>query len=273
MNMHLLKSSLMAKFAVAAPLALATVAAVSTDALAVTLKVTIESLAPIEGTFLTPTWVGFHDGTFDLYDRDVSLDGFGGMEELVEDGDNGPLSARFASEQASGVDGTIFGSDILPIAPGDVTSALFDVDPSNQYFSYAAMVLPSNDAFIANGNPLAFEIFDDMGNFVGTDFIVAGSQVLDGGTEVNDEAEFSTAFLGQTVPNSGTPEGGVVTEHPGFIDGGRILAAFPNGDFTADGYQVARITVEKVPEPATVMGLLALGGSMLAMGRRRKVGA
>jgi hypothetical protein len=34
----------------------------------VTVTVTIEDLAPTNGTNQTPQWVGFHDGTFDLYD-------------------------------------------------------------------------------------------------------------------------------------------------------------------------------------------------------------
>lgn len=34
------------------------------------------------------------------------------------------------------------------------------------------MILPSNDAFIGNGNPVAFEIFDDNGGFLGEDFLL-----------------------------------------------------------------------------------------------------
>ncbi|NEN88240.1 MAG: hypothetical protein F6K48_04645 [Okeania sp. SIO3H1] len=43
---------------------------------------------------------------------------------------------------------------------------------SSRYFSYGAMGLPSNDAFIANENPLGIRIFDEDGNFLGADFIV-----------------------------------------------------------------------------------------------------
>jgi len=129
-----------------------------------------------------------------------------------------------------------------------MASFTFTVDrslASSRYFNYASMILPSNDAFIANGNPLAHEIFDADGNFFGADFVISGDEVLDAGTEINDEAEESTAFFGQSAPNTGETEDGVVESHPGFESDGRILSAddFAGTDFTAEGYDLARITV------------------------------
>lgn len=152
-----------------------------------------------------------------------------------------------------------------------MTSMTFSLNgllASSRYFSYATMIIPSNDAFIANGNPMAHRIFDDAGNFLGADFIVLGSSVLDAGTEVNDELPMNTAFFGQMAPNTGTPQGGVVAIHPGFLapgTGGNILAdpMFANADFKASGYQVARITVtEAIPEPGT---WTLFGGGALAL--------
>lgn len=34
--------------------------------------VNIENLAPQQGTFLTPVWVGFHNGNFDIYDQKLN---------------------------------------------------------------------------------------------------------------------------------------------------------------------------------------------------------
>ncbi len=230
--------------------------------------VTIENLAPEAGTFLTPFWVGFHDGDFDVYDRGRPISP--GLERLVEDGDTSFFSEEFLISGDGSVDGTLVGPDGIggPIDPGEVTTATFTLDSNadnSRFFSYASMVIPSNDAFVANGNEGAFQIFDDEGNFIGADFIITGSQVLDGGSEVNDELATTTAFFGQTEPDTGEAENGVVTSHPGFIEGGRILsedgstegapAAFNNADFTTDGYQVARVTVslgersEEVPAP------------------------
>ena len=241
---------------------------------ALSVQVTIQNLSPAQGIFLTPVWVGFHDGGFDLYDRNVPLNpGFPGMESLVEDGDTGPLSTRFAGDPSGVVDGTILGlggSAPGPIDPGETISQTFLLDntaSTSQYFSYASMVIPSNDAFIANGNPLAHQIFDGSGNFLGADFIVSGADILDAGTEENDELPANTAFLGQANPNTGTDQNGTVQTHPGFLPGGNILTAFPNGDFTTPGFQVARITVsapgtDPIPEPSTI---ILFGSGLMGM--------
>ncbi len=243
----------------------------SATAAPVTLKVAIESLTPENGTFLTPVWVGFHDGTFDLYDIGSPAATF--LERLAEDGNNGPLSTAFAASGAGVVDGTIPGPGGA-IGPGEKATMLFTVDDSqasSRYFSYAAMVVPSNDAFISNDNPLAVEIFDADGNFLGADFIVLGSAVRDAGTEVNDEIPMNTALFGQTTPNTGVDENGVVHVHPGFLPpgSGGILdsAMFANADFTASGYQVARVTVRVIPAPSA-LALLAGGIVTLTLGRR-----
>ncbi|MEM9162398.1 MAG: spondin domain-containing protein [Cyanobacteria bacterium P01_F01_bin.4] len=287
-NYSKISRRLVQRVAIAATLAIGTTAVLTANAMAATLRITVDNLAPTNGNFLTPVWFGLHDGSFDIYDRDVSLDDFPGTEALVEDGNNEPLAARFSDTVPDGVQGNLFGPNIPPVGPGESSSLTVDVDAANQYFSYASMVIPSNDAFIANGNPLAHQIFDDAGNFIGADFLVLGSEVLDGGTEVNDELAFSTAFLGQATPDTGVDENGVVTLHEGFEPGGRILSTtsseglglnFTGADFTADGYQVARFRVElvedgeSVPEPGMVIGLLTLGGVFLAKRQRQQAEA
>jgi hypothetical protein len=73
------------------------------------ITVTIENLAPENGTFITPTWVGFHNGEFDIYDhnRPASL----GLESLAEDGDTVGVSAEFINSGSGTVDGTLVGID------------------------------------------------------------------------------------------------------------------------------------------------------------------
>ena len=224
--------------------------------------VTIENLAPENGTFITPVWVGFHNGEFDTYDRGRPASA--GLESLAEDGATEGISAEFLASGDGTIDGTLPGSEGAdgPIDPGEVVSQTFTLDsedPNSRFLNYASMILPSNDAFIANGDPTAIPIFDESGNFIGADFIIYGDSVLDAGTEVNDEAVESTAFFGQTEPNTGETEGGVVESHPGFIEGGRILsedgsdedafAAFTDADFTEPGYEIARISVRNTDEP------------------------
>jgi hypothetical protein len=254
---------------IAALIAVGSTLTLASNAIAATLKVTVENIAPQDGVVITPLWVGFHNGTFDIFDLEESAST--ATERLAEDGDTVPIASDFLASGAGIVEGTLRGVGISPtsppvIPPGTTATGTFTLDeslPSSRYFSYGSMIVPSNDAFIANENPLAFRIFDDAGNFLGADFIVTGERIWDSGTEVNDEIAENTALLGQTVPNTGTPENRVVTQHPGFIQNGNILTAFTNADFTAPGYQVARIRVERVPEPTTTTGLIVLAGVAL----------
>jgi hypothetical protein len=57
----------------------------------------------------------------------------------------------------------------------------------NACFSYLAIVIPSNDAFIGNADPQAHRLFDAYGTFLGAYFTIYGSDVPDAGPEVNDE--------------------------------------------------------------------------------------
>lgn len=285
------------KSIISAALAAAT-CAVASSALALPVTVTVENLSAPNGLFLTPVWVGFHNGSFDLYDRDVAVGAGGlppGLEALVEDGNTVPISDDFAASAAAmagGVDSTIDDPSGVagPIDPGHSVSADFDIDPAAQgFFSYALMVVPSSDAFIANGNPLAFPLFDAMGNFTAVEFFVLGADVLDAGTEVNTEIPADTAFLGQTVPNTGPDENGVVTSHPGFngsqgnpggmpvniLGGTNAAGGFIDpvaADFTQPDYQLARITVTAVTASIPVppaLALLGLGLAGFALRRRR----
>lgn len=235
------------------------------------IHVTITNLAPANGTFLTPVWAGFHNGTFDLYDSGTPASF--ALERIAEDGDTTQLMTDFMVSGAGGAQGTIGGG---PISPGGSVSMNFTLDgmsAESQYFSYASMVVPSNDAFIANGNPLAFQIFSAGGTFLGVDFTVLGSMVNDAGTEVNNEIPMNTALFGQVTPNTGVDQNGVVMTHPGFLpigsDGILDAAMFAGADFKAPGYQVARIQVELVPEPSTI--LLSMAGlTAIALTIRRR---
>lgn len=253
-------------------LATIAVATITSTAFAQTdVTVTIENLAPTNGTNLTPFWVGVHDGGFDLFNPGEAASG--GLEALAEDGNSGPLQDMFMMSGA-GAAQTVIASDsgIPPFAPGESGAWTVSLDGNNaasRYLSFAAMVLPSNDAFVGNGNPEMLEIFDSNGEFVGGEYIIMGNMVWDAGTEVNDELPMNTAFFGQMMPDTGVDENGVVALHPGFNAPGTggILddPMFANADFTQDGYQIARITI--VPEPTSLAALTLLGA--LGLVRRR----
>ena len=219
----------------------------------VRVRVTIENLAPSSGTFLTPVWVGFHNGAFDSYDGGAPVNGPNALvpndavERLAEDGSTGPLSQEFLALGAGVVDATLPGP-MGPISPGQLAGGSFllrSTEAQDRYFSYASMIIPSNDAFIANGSGFAHPMFDAQGNFVAQDFFIAGDEINDAGTEVNDELPANTAFFGQMAPNTGVDENGVVFDHLGFnaLGMGGILDdfRFAGADFTQPGYPIARV--------------------------------
>ncbi len=250
--------------------AIAVAAITSANAAPYRVQVSIENLSPNAGTFQTPHWVGFHDGQFDLYNGGTPADFLPvpndprrSIERLAEDGNNGPLAETFAEIAPDGVDGTIVGPN-GPIAPGDVAVGNFIIDsedPAQSYFSYASMILPSNDFWYANGNPRAHRVFDDAGNFVAESFFVTNLDILDAGTEVNTEAPEDTAFFGQQAPDTGIDENGVILDfgdESGLVafrlptnpdNPGNILASprFRMADFVAEGYPLTKISFASAP--------------------------
>ena len=80
--------------------------------------VTVENSAPERGALLTPVWVGTHDGSFDIYDRNVPL-GSGALvsresvERLAEDGNTAPISAEFSGAGAGTAQATLVGNAAL----------------------------------------------------------------------------------------------------------------------------------------------------------------
>ena len=156
------------KFIVPAILA----AAMAMPAAATTLRITITNDQANNGFALTPVYTAFHNGDFDSYDPGVAATP--GLEALAEVGNFGPIrDERIAATTGNGnpSTGAVFSSFTpdggrRPLFGGE--SATVDVDITNiatqRYFSFLSMVIPTNDLFVGNGNPFAFELFDAMGD-------------------------------------------------------------------------------------------------------------
>jgi hypothetical protein len=253
---------------------LMTTSSVQADHHVVNVVVKVESLVPENGVYFSPVWVGFHDGSYDLFDLGslASL----GVERIAEDGANVNLTEDMdAATGGTGVTGVITspgGFDKLPLFdPGETSMAEFTLNPLyNRYFTYAAMVVPSNDAFIGNHNPWAVELFDAAGNFKGKKIItIIGSQVWDAGTELNTEMD--AAFINQTAPNTGVTTMSPILPHPGFLGsygnpgsnpiilGGMNAAgkiSDPAGaDFTLPYAVIARITIQLASDTDEMMAM------------------
>lgn len=259
---------------------LAAVTVLHSNASATQISVTVENLTPPGGLYFTPVWIGFHDGSFDSFDAGAPASA--AMEALAEGGDVNGLQGEF-SAIADGQQGVVTAPAGFPAAPvfdpGDSGSLTLDLNPlTNRYFSFASMIIPSNDAFIGNNDPLAYEVFNATGVFTGPlDILVLGTEIWDAGTEEN--TEFGAAFL--AIGGDSTDESGVIGLHPGFNMPGNILGGLTAagttidevlGDFTQSGYQLARISINQIPEPQFV-AIFGLGlGLMTVVGGRRKQG-
>ncbi len=241
------------------------------------LRITVTNTSPEGGTFLTPFWFGLHNGTFDL--GDVGDAASPGLEALAEDGSFDAIATELTGADAGAVGGAVFGN-AGPIATSEVATTLLDVDGmSLPYISLAAMLLPSNDAFI--GTLEAVELYGEDGDFIGpVTLTFDGTDVYDAGTEVNTELD--AAFINQTGPNTGETEDGVITQHPGFNgsegnpdgSGDQIILGGSNAfgvpidevvaDFTIDGAQIAQVKIEEVVElRVTVTNTSSDGGTFL----------
>ncbi len=218
--------------------------------LSVALSVTVENLADVDGLHLTPFFVGVHNGRFDIGSRGSRANRFAGLEELAEGGDTSALTDRFNETVANGTATTITAPDGFPGAPvfgpGETVTQQIEVaNPGeNRFFSFASMVIPSNDAFVANLNQVAHRLFSRRGQFRGpVEIMVYGRHVYDAGTEVNDPmggAAFSTGG-GESVD-----EGGRIRRSRGLDD--FVGTGLPTADDLGQAFNrrtpIARILID-----------------------------
>ena len=241
------------------------------------LRVTVTNTSNAGGTFLTPFYFGFHDGNFDLFSPGEAASA--GLEAAAEDGNFSVIAGERGAASPGSQGLVVFGNDNTPgtpIATEETTSATIDVDAElNTHVALVAMILPSNDAFVGNSDPL--RLFSDSGRFLGAQTITfEGADVYDAGTELNTEED--AAFINQTEADTGIDENGVVRLHGGFngsqgnpdgsfgfdpegpqdsdlASGSQIILGGTNAlgaeiteeaDFTREGAQIAEIHINTV---------------------------
>lgn len=227
-------------------------------------KVTVENLAPANSIRFAPLRVGFGNGTFDAFD-------IGGVASpaivsIAEGGSGSAWFPAFAAAEPGAVLGTAAGA----LLPGQSDSNTFTVDPTaNPFFTFASMVVPSNDFFVGNDDPMGYRLFDGAGNLLIASITQRSRDIWDAGSEIHDPA--AAAFVG---------DNGLRADQNSVVAFNFAEFAAYNGLTTAAGYvfdsqlaantDVYRISFEvaAVPEPQTY-ALMALGLAVVGwMGRR-----
>jgi len=231
------------------------------------LRVTVENLAPTNSVAMAPLRLGFHDGTFDVFNEGQAATA--PIISIAEGGSGADWFPAFAAQQPGGDSGSVFPNPAGPLLPGQTGFVDITVDSSiNRFFTFAAMVVPSNDYFIGNDSGTQYRVFDDQGNFLPTVIEQRGRDIWDAGSEV--DGAFGAAFLQGSNNDDRIPDDGVVEfdfQDLSIFNGLTTAAGYTfDSQLTADGV-FYRITISEIPAPGTA-GALAMGG-LLALRRRR----
>lgn len=240
-------------------------ASLGAHAMSTQVTVTIENLAPASGVAFAPLHVAFNNGSYDAFNLGQTASP--AIISVAEGGAGGAWQMAFGAADPGAVRGTIGG---LLQAGGSAMQSFMVDGTVNPYFTFAAMVVPSNDFFIGNDSPTRYQLFDGAGQLQLSSITVQARQIWDAGSEVFDPA--AAAFVG----DNGLREDQNSVVSFNFAE----LAAF-NGLTTGAGYtfnsqlaagtDVYRIsfTAAPVPEPQTYALMLAGLAAVGALARRR----
>ncbi len=246
-----------------------TMAIGTAQAAPVTVRVTVQNLAPANGIAFAPLRLGFNQGVFDAFN--IGTIATAPIVSVAEGGGGSDWFPAFAATEPAATTGSVGGL----LLAGASASNTFTVDAMlNPFFTFGAMVVPSNDFFIGNDSATQYRLFDANGNLQLTSITQTADDVWDAGSELFDPA--AAAFVG----NNGlrTPQNGVVSfnfaELAGF-DGLITGAGYTFVSGLSAGQDIYRISFEVVPAPATLAlaGLAIAGLAVTSRRRPRDAGA
>lgn len=233
----------------------------------VEVRVSVQNLAPSQSVSFAPLRVGFGAGAFDAFD--INQNAGEEIISIAEGGSGADWFPAFAAAEPNATLGTVLPNPAGPLLPGQTGFADFTVNTSvNRFFTFGAMVVPSNDYFIGNDSPTAYELFSAQGDLLIGSISQYARDIWDAGSEV--DGAFGAAFLvGSNNDDRIADDSAVEFDFDG-------LSIF-NGLTTAAGYEfdsqltadleVYRITFEIIPAPGASAALAIAG---LAGLRRRR---
>lgn len=234
----------------------------------VDITVTVRNLAPTNSISFAPLRFGFHNGSFDAFNNGQTATA--PIISVAEGGSGADWFPAFAAADPTAVLGSTSGA----LTPGASQSTMtFRVNTAiNPYFTFASMVVPSNDYFIGNDDPLEYRLFDMAGNLILSQIDQNASEIWDAGSELFDPA--NAAFVVGGNNGLRTPQNGVVgfdfLELAGF-NGLQTAAGYTfDSNLLADTsvYQI-NFSAAAVPEPSSWAMLIAGFGLTGAAMRRR----
>ena len=235
------------------------------QAAVVSLRVTVQNLAPANGIAFAPLHVGFGQGLFDAFNAGSTAGA--AIISVAEGGSGSAWQPAFAAAEPGATRGTIGGL----LLSGATAQMDFTVNTAmNQFFTFGAMVVPSNDHFIGNDLPTEYQVFDAAGNLLINQIDQDASEIWDAGSELTDP--LAAAFVGTNSLR--TAQNGVVnfnfselSANNGFTTGAGYVF---NNNLRANT-PIYRIGFEvlNVPEP-TSAALTLLGLAMVAGTARAK---
>lgn len=226
-----------------------------------TVTVTVRNIAPTNSLAFAPLRLGFHDGTFDAFNSGETATA--PIISVAESGSGVEWFPAFQAADPTAVLGSVGGG---PLLAGQSASQSFVVDPAaNPFFTFATMVVPSNDLFLGNDSPTRFRLFDEFGRLTVDRIDQSAGDIWDAGSETADAA--NAAFLVGGVNALRTPQNGVVSFDRSELSAyrGRLTSggyAFDDVSLT-DTTGVYENQITATPEPGTLV-LLALGATGVA---------